>query len=237
MHLRAELMAGGHHPGATGDAGDRPAHLFLMDLLAREAPDDAVLSEEGRDDLRRLDHERVWIVDPVDGTREFSEPGRTDWAVHVALAIDGVAVVGAVALPGPWASPSAPTRRHRRARRTMTRSASSCRGADRRTRRGWSRRRWAAGSCRWARPARRPWPSCSARPTSTPTPAASTSGTTPPPPRSRPPPVCTSAGSTGARCATTRPTRGCPTCSSAVPTSPMPVLQALRALTISARRR
>ena len=58
-----------------------------------------MLSEEGRDDLRRLDHERVWIVDPVDGTREFSEPGRTDWAVHVALAIDGVAVVGAVALP------------------------------------------------------------------------------------------------------------------------------------------
>jgi 3'(2'), 5'-bisphosphate nucleotidase len=99
VHLRAELMAGGQHPGATGDVGDRSAHLFLMELLAREAPGDAVLSEEGRDDLRRLDHERVWIVDPVDGTREFSEPGRTDWAVHVALAIDGVAVVGAVALP------------------------------------------------------------------------------------------------------------------------------------------
>ena len=70
-----------------------------MDLLAREAPGDAVLSEEGRDDLRRLEHERVWIVDPLDGTREFSEAGRTDWAVHVALAIDGVAVAGAVALP------------------------------------------------------------------------------------------------------------------------------------------
>jgi 3'(2'), 5'-bisphosphate nucleotidase len=97
--LRAELEAADHHPGRTGDAGDRQAHLFLMDLLAREAPDDAVLSEEGRDDLRRLEFERVWIVDPVDGTREFSEPGRTDWAVHVALAIDGVAVVGAVALP------------------------------------------------------------------------------------------------------------------------------------------
>jgi 3'(2'), 5'-bisphosphate nucleotidase len=73
--------------------------VFLMELLAREAPGDAVLSEEGRDDLQRLEHERVWIVDPVDGTREFSEAGRTDWAVHVALAIDGVAVAGAVALP------------------------------------------------------------------------------------------------------------------------------------------
>ena len=104
----------------------------------------------------------MWIVDPVDGTREFSEPGRTDWAVHVALAIDGVAVVGAVALParGITLSTDPPPPR---ARRTMRRSASSCHGADRRTRRGWSRRRWAAGSCRWARPARRPWPSCSAK--------------------------------------------------------------------------
>ena len=58
-----------------------------------------MLSEEGRDDLARLAAERVWIIDPVDGTREFSERGRTDWAVHVALAIDGVAVAGAVALP------------------------------------------------------------------------------------------------------------------------------------------
>jgi 3'(2'), 5'-bisphosphate nucleotidase len=97
--LRAQALAAGDHPGLMGDDGDRAAHVFLMDLLAREAPGDAVLSEEGRDDLRRLEHERVWIVDPVDGTREFSEPGRTDWAVHVALAIDGVAVVGAVALP------------------------------------------------------------------------------------------------------------------------------------------
>lgn len=97
--LRAELFAGGEHPGLVGGDGDRAAHVFLMELLAREAPGDAVLSEEGRDDLQRLEHERVWIVDPVDGTREFSEAGRTDWAVHVALAIDGVAVAGAVALP------------------------------------------------------------------------------------------------------------------------------------------
>ena len=97
--LRAELLHAGHDPRSMGDVGDRQAHLFLVDLLAREAPDDAVLSEEGRDDLRRLDVARVWIVDPVDGTREFSEAGRTDWAVHVALAIDGAAVAGAVALP------------------------------------------------------------------------------------------------------------------------------------------
>ena len=97
--LRAELVASGHHPAVMGDVGDRQAHLFLLDLLDREAPHDAVLSEEGRDDLRRLERERVWIIDPVDGTREFSEAGRSDWAVHVALAIDGVAVAGAVALP------------------------------------------------------------------------------------------------------------------------------------------
>ena len=97
--LREELFGAGHHPSLMGDVGDRQAHVFLLELLAREAPGDAVLSEEGRDDLRRLDAERVWIIDPVDGTREFSEPGRTDWAVHVALAIDGVAVAGAVALP------------------------------------------------------------------------------------------------------------------------------------------
>ena len=99
VELRAELTAVGRHPGMMGDAGDRQAHVFLVDLLRREAPGDAILSEEGRDDLRRLEQERVWIVDPVDGTREFSEAGRTDWAVHVALAISGEAVAGAVALP------------------------------------------------------------------------------------------------------------------------------------------
>jgi 3'(2'), 5'-bisphosphate nucleotidase len=82
-----------------GDIGDRQAHVFLLELLTREAPGDAILSEEGRDDLGRLRAERVWIIDPVDGTREFSEPLREDWAVHVALTIGGVAVAGAVALP------------------------------------------------------------------------------------------------------------------------------------------
>jgi len=97
--LRADLFDKGQHPMHTGDAGDRQAHLFLVDLLAREVPDDAVLSEEGRDDLRRLEVDRVWIIDPVDGTREFSEAGRSDWAVHVALTIRGEAIACAVALP------------------------------------------------------------------------------------------------------------------------------------------
>lgn len=97
--LRAELFADDTHPMLMGDDGDRVAHNLLVELLAQESPGDAILSEEGRDDLARLDAERVWIVDPVDGTREFSEPGRSDWAVHVALTIGGRAVAGAVALP------------------------------------------------------------------------------------------------------------------------------------------
>lgn len=81
------------------DLGDRTSHDFLMAELARLRPDDAVLSEEGADDLARLDARRVWIVDPLDGTREFSEAGRDDWAVHVALWHDGDLVAGAVARP------------------------------------------------------------------------------------------------------------------------------------------
>src|SRR4051794_7122829 len=67
------------------DAGDRAAHELLMELLAEHRPADAVLSEEGKDDKARLTTSRVWIVDPLDGTREFSEVPRDDWAVHVAL--------------------------------------------------------------------------------------------------------------------------------------------------------
>jgi 3'(2'), 5'-bisphosphate nucleotidase len=85
------------------DAGDRAAHDLLMSLLARERPDDAVLSEEaleGADDkAARLSARRVWIVDPLDGTREFAEVPRDDWAVHVALWEDGDLVAGAVAQP------------------------------------------------------------------------------------------------------------------------------------------
>jgi 3'(2'), 5'-bisphosphate nucleotidase len=81
------------------DEADRRSHDCIMELLAAAYPDDPILSEEGRDESDRLSSERVWIVDPLDGTREFGEEGRTDWAVHVALAIDGVASIGAVALP------------------------------------------------------------------------------------------------------------------------------------------
>ena len=84
---------------ALKDEGDRRAHDCIMELLGQAYPDDPILSEEGRDDTARLTSSRAWIVDPLDGTREYSE-GRTDWAVHVALAVDGVAVIGAVALPG-----------------------------------------------------------------------------------------------------------------------------------------
>jgi 3'(2'), 5'-bisphosphate nucleotidase len=71
-----------------------------MQLLATYRPDDAVLSEEGKDDKVRLTRRRVWIVDPLDGTREYSEPPRDDWAIHVALWEDGDLVAGAVAQPG-----------------------------------------------------------------------------------------------------------------------------------------
>jgi 3'(2'), 5'-bisphosphate nucleotidase len=81
------------------DAGDIAAHELLMALLAEHRPGDAVLSEEGKDDKVRLGSSRVWIVDPLDGTREFSEPPRDDWAVHVALWQDGDLVAGAVAQP------------------------------------------------------------------------------------------------------------------------------------------
>lgn len=81
------------------DAGDRAAHELLMELLATYRPDDAVLSEEGKDDKVRLTRDRVWIIDPLDGTREFSEPPRDDWAVHVALWSSGELIAGAVAQP------------------------------------------------------------------------------------------------------------------------------------------
>ena len=84
---------------ALGKAGDATANQFLCHALREQRPDDGLLSEEEKDNLDRLAFSRTWIVDPVDGTREYGEE-RTDWAVHVGLAIDGVASVGAVALPG-----------------------------------------------------------------------------------------------------------------------------------------
>ena len=80
-------------------AGDGASHRFLVDQLSHWRPGDAVLSEEGADDPARLASERVWIVDPLDGTREFAEAERADWAVHVALWESGALVAGAVALP------------------------------------------------------------------------------------------------------------------------------------------
>ena len=84
---------------ALGKAGDATANQFLIHALREQRPDDGLLSEESKDTDERLSKSRVWIVDPVDGTREYGEE-RTDWAVHVALAIDGVPSIGAVALPG-----------------------------------------------------------------------------------------------------------------------------------------
>jgi 3'(2'), 5'-bisphosphate nucleotidase len=81
------------------DAGDRAAQDLLDRLLTEHRPGDAVLSEEAADDKARLSASRVWIIDPLDGTREFSEPPRSDWAVHVALWEDGVLTAGAVAQP------------------------------------------------------------------------------------------------------------------------------------------
>ena len=83
---------------ALGDAGDAAANQLIMDALRLARPSDAILCEEERDNLSRLSARRVWIIDPLDGTREFSE-GRSDWAVHIALAEDGAPHLGAVALP------------------------------------------------------------------------------------------------------------------------------------------
>ncbi|UXA20824.1 3'(2'),5'-bisphosphate nucleotidase CysQ [Mycobacterium sp. SMC-4] len=90
-------------PYDLGDAGDRRANTLILDRLRRERPQDAVLSEEATDDLARVEADRVWIVDPVDGTHEYSMPGRADWAVHIALwqRRDGGGAItdAAVALP------------------------------------------------------------------------------------------------------------------------------------------
>lgn len=95
LSVRGSAMFGQKSLGAAGDA---TANQFLCHAIRAQRPDDGLLSEEEKDDAARLGHARVWIIDPVDGTREYGE-ARTDWAVHVGLAIDGVATVGAVALP------------------------------------------------------------------------------------------------------------------------------------------
>jgi 3'(2'), 5'-bisphosphate nucleotidase len=94
-----EIRAKGGDPTQLRADGDRLSHEYLMAEFARLRPGDAVLSEEGKDDKARLSASRAWIIDPLDGTREFGEEGRTDWAVHVALWQDGKLTAGAVALP------------------------------------------------------------------------------------------------------------------------------------------
>ncbi len=102
--LRAEMVAEGASGRELKDEGDRRSHELLMARLAERRPGDAILSEEGSgaegpSGSTRLDSERVWIVDPLDGTREYGEPPRPDWAVHVALYRPGAPLIGAVALP------------------------------------------------------------------------------------------------------------------------------------------
>jgi len=99
--LLALRATSGLHGEALGQAGDAQANASIVALLAQQRPDDGLLSEEQPSSDTRLQQRRVWIVDPLDGTREYGEPGaRTDWAVHVALCIDGVPSACAVALPG-----------------------------------------------------------------------------------------------------------------------------------------
>ena len=133
--LRALRASGPDDPDALRKQGDRRSHELLVTQLAARRPADAVLSEEGAATPERIGASRVWIVDPLDGTREFGEPGRPDWAVHVALVIDGFPVAGAVALPAlheVWSTASAPVPPAQKAAVTPPRLAVS------RTRPGWS---------------------------------------------------------------------------------------------------
>jgi hypothetical protein len=99
--LRRSLLTKGISGAELGAAGDRHAQATLEQLATELNQGDVVLSEEGVDDPARLTARRVWIIDPLDGTREFSEPNRHDWAVHVALVVDGAPTAAAVHLPDP----------------------------------------------------------------------------------------------------------------------------------------
>jgi 3'(2'), 5'-bisphosphate nucleotidase len=99
VELRQELFDAGTTPWDVKDRGDAGAHRVIADELSAHRPDDAVLDEEGAEDPRRFEADRVWIIDPLDGTREYGEQGRSDWAVHVALWDRDHFVSGAVSLP------------------------------------------------------------------------------------------------------------------------------------------
>ena len=83
---------------SLGDAGDEAAQEWIARVLEQHRPQDGMLSEEASDDLARLKKDRVWIVDPLDGTKEFAT-GRQDWAVHIALVENGIPIHAAVGLP------------------------------------------------------------------------------------------------------------------------------------------
>ncbi len=99
VQLRGELVERNAPAWQVMDKGDLASHNFLLEALRASRPDDAVLSEEGYEDPRRFTSDRCWIVDPLDGTNEFGERGRSDWAVHVALWAGGRLSAGAVSLP------------------------------------------------------------------------------------------------------------------------------------------
>jgi 3'(2'), 5'-bisphosphate nucleotidase len=100
VDLRDQHLPGGTNPWFLRDQGDQLAHDLLVEELARQRPDDIVLSEEGAEDRRRLDAERTWIIDPLDGTHDFPFRDSIEWAVHVALVEGGRPAAAAVAVPG-----------------------------------------------------------------------------------------------------------------------------------------
>lgn len=126
--VRSNLASDGSNAAAIRAEGDRQAHEVIVTALTTAYPQDPILSEEAKAPQARLTSRRVWIVDPLDGTREFGEVGRTDWAVHIALVLDGTPVVGAVALPAlkqtfsTAAPPTPPTQANRPLRIVVSRT-------------------------------------------------------------------------------------------------------------------
>ena len=99
VELRDELVAEGIHYWDLKDEGDVAGHRYIMSALTAARPDDVILSEEAADNRKRLNATRVWIIDPIDGTNEFAEHPRHDWAIHIALWEAGALTAASVALP------------------------------------------------------------------------------------------------------------------------------------------
>ena len=99
VELRDALVAEGIHYWDLKDEGDVAGHRYIMSALTAARPDDVILSEEAADNRRRLSAKRVWIIDPIDGTTEFAEHPRHDWAIHIALWEAGELTAASVALP------------------------------------------------------------------------------------------------------------------------------------------